>query len=302
MITIRVAPTSANLGPGFDCLAVTLDLGDVCMETSFEEGGKGIIVIPQGWGQETLPRDRSNLVARAFAHFASMNSLPLPAGLNIHTSNGIPIGSGLGSSAAAIVSGLLAAREYYNTSCSMEEIANMAFALEGHADNTTAALLGGLVVLTVQDETVVYRRYTAARLPVVLVRPEFNLSTRAARQALPKQVPFKNAVSSVGNTALLVDALQTGDMDLLGKVNRDTLHQPYRLPLIPGAAQAAQAGLDAGAAAVVLSGAGPSLLTFAPHKQEEVAIAMQEGFAKAGLQSQAFFGWTADKPAQVLVT
>ena len=300
MITVRAAPTSANLGPGFDCLAVTLDLGDVVMETSFEEGGSGINVIPEGWSRETLPQDSSNLVARAFSHFARQKGLQLPDGLVIHSHNGIPIGSGLGSSAAAIVSGLLAAREYYNGSVSMEEMANMALALEGHADNTTAALFGGLVVLTVQDEKVVYRSYPAARLPVVVVRPEFTLSTRAARKALPKQVPFKNAVSSVGNTALLVDALQTGDMDLLRKVYRDSLHQPYRLPLIPGAAQAAQAGLDAGAAAVVLSGAGPSLICFTIHNQEEVAGAMQEGFAKAGLKSQAYFGFTADKPALVM--
>ena len=89
-------------------------------------------------------------------------------------------------------------------------------------------------------------------------------------------------------------------MDLLGKVYRDTLHQPYRLPLIPGAAQATQAGLDAGAAAVVLSGAGPSLICFTIRNQEEAAGAMQEGFAKAGLKSQAFFGFTADKPALVM--
>jgi len=301
MITVRAAPTSANLGPGFDCLAVTLDLGDVVMETSFEEGGSGgITVIPEGWGWEILPQDSSNLVARAFTHFARQKSLQPPDGLVIHSHNGIPIGSGLGSSAAAIVSGLLAAREYYNESASMQDMANMALALEGHADNTTAALLGGLVVLTVQDDKVVYRSYPAARLPVVVVRPEFTLSTRAARQALPKQVSLKDAVSSVGNTALVVDALQRGDMDLLGKVYRDTLHQPYRLPLIPGAAQAAQAGLDAGAAAVVLSGAGPSLICFTIRNQEEAAGAMQEGFAKAGLKSQAFFGFTADQPALVM--
>ncbi len=300
MITVQVAPTSANLGPGFDCLAVSLDLGEVCMETTFEEGGDGITVIPRGWGQETLPQDSTNLVARAFKHFANRYILPLPTGLNIHTNNGIPIGSGLGSSAAAIISGLLAAREYYNESASMQDMANMALALEGHADNTTAALLGGLVVLTVQDGNVVYRRYAPARLPVVLVRPEFNLSTKAARQALPKQVPFKNAVGNVGNTALMVSALQSGDMDLLGKVCRDGLHQPYRLPLIPGAGQAVQAGMDAGATAVVLSGAGPSLICFTIRNQEEAAGAMQEGFAKAGLKSQAFFGFTADKPARVL--
>jgi homoserine kinase len=270
------------------------------METTYATGGEGITVTPQGWGQDTLPQDSTNLVARAFLHFASLKKLPFPSGLNIRSQNGIPIGSGLGSSAAAIVSGLLAAREYYSETTSMDEIANMALSLEGHADNTTAALLGGLVVLTVQEGEVIYRRLPAARLPVVVVRPEFILSTRAARKVLPRQVSFKHAVSNLGNTALLIEALRSGDTSLLGKVCRDHLHQPNRLPLIPGASQAVQAGLDAGAAAVVLSGAGSSLLSFTPCNQEEVAIAMQEGFKKAGLESQAFFGWTADKAAQVL--
>ena len=299
MITVQAAPTSANLGPGFDCLAVTLDLGDICMEAAFETVGEGISVTPTGWGQNSLPQDSSNLVARAFAHFASCKGLPLPTGLTIHSRNGIPIGSGLGSSAAAIVSGLLAAREYYRESTSMDKLVNMALALEGHADNTTAAILGGLVVLTVQDGEVIYRRYPAARIPVVVVRPDFSLSTIAARRALPGRVPFKHAVSNLGNTALLTEALRSGDMDLLGKVCRDYLHQPSRLPLIPGAYQAVQAGLDAGAAAVVLSGAGPSLLAFTHRNQVEVASAMQEGFRKAGLESNAFFGWTADKPVHV---
>lgn len=299
MITVQVAPTSANLGPGFDCLAVSLDLGDICMQTTFETGGEGISVSPQGWGKESLPKDSTNLVARSFLHFASLKGLPLPSGLNIHSTNGIPIGSGLGSSAAAIVSGLLAAREHYAISTSMDELVNMALELEGHADNTTAALLGGLLVLTVQDGTVIYRRYPAARLPVQVVRPDFGLTTKAARQALPRQVSFKNAISNLGNTALLVEALRSGDIDLLGKVCRDNLHQPSRLPLIPGAYQAVQAGLAAGAAAVVLSGAGPSLLAFAPRNQDEIARAMQEGFKKAGLESSAFFGWVSNKAARV---
>lgn len=134
----------------------------------------------------------------------------------------------------------------------------------------------------------------------MVIRPEFSLSTIAARRALPGQVSFKHAVSNLGNTALLIEALRSGDIDLLEKVYRDYLHQPSRLPLIPGAYQAVQSGLEAGAAAVVLSGAGPSLLAFTPHDQGEVAGAMQEGFLKAGLESRAFFGWTADRAAQVL--
>lgn len=299
MIKVRVAPTSANLGPGFDCLAVTLDLGDACMETTYEMTGEGIEVIPSGWGENSLPRDKTNLVVQAFDYFASQMHSSAIQGMKIQSHNGIPVGSGLGSSAAAIVSGLLAAKAFYLPNSSNAALLNMALALEGHADNTTAALLGGLVVLAVKDHKVISRSYPVARLPVVIVRPDFQLSTPAARQALPRQVEFEDAVGNIGQTALTIEALRSGDLDLLRKVCCDRLHQPYRLPLIPGAAQAVEFGREAGAAAVVLSGAGSSLLAFTPTKPEGVASAMQAAFTQAGLNSDVLTGWTANVPAVV---
>ncbi|MEN6434877.1 MAG: homoserine kinase [Anaerolineaceae bacterium] len=299
MITVRVAPTTANLGPGFDCLAISLDLGKFCMETTFELTGEDITVVPTGWGEKDVPRDKQNLVAVAFQHYAEQLGLAMPPGLSIHSHNGIPIGCGMGSSAAAIVTGLLAADTLLRGNASQADLLRMAYRLEGHADNTTAALAGGLVILTIHEGEVVFRRVNISRLPVVIVRPEFTLSTKAARAALPNQVDFKDAIANLSGTALTIEALRTGDLDLLGIVTNDKLHQPYRLPLIPGAEQAMLAGKEAGAAAVMLSGAGPSLLAFTPNHQEVVAEAMQCAFEKAGLKSMVLTGWTANGPAIV---
>ncbi len=299
MISIKVAPTSANLGPGFDCLAVTLDLGDAMLETTFELGGDEISVTPVGWGENELPRDENNLIAKAFLFYAARLKLTLPQGLKITARNGIPIGSGLGSSAAAIISGLLAANAMYQGNASQADLLRMAFELEGHADNTTAALTGGLVLLAIQGDTILYRQHAIPRIPVIVVRPDFRLSTQAARAALPKMVNFSDAVMNIGQTALTVEALRTGEMELLGMAMKDSLHQPYRLPLIPGAEQAIQAGYQAGAVAVVLSGAGPSLLAITPQHQDEVAAAMQAAFQKAGQNSMVLIGWTANAPAQI---
>jgi homoserine kinase len=299
MIAVRVAPTTANLGPGFDCLAITLDLGSVWMETTFELAGKDISVIPTGWGENEIPRDKRNLIAVAFQHYVKHKSLVMPTGLSIHSHNGIPIGCGMGSSAAAIVTGLLAADSLLKGNASQDELLQMAYQLEGHADNTTAALAGGLIILTIQEGKVVFRKVEISRLPVVIVRPEFTLSTKAARAALPGQVNYKDAIANLSGTALTIEALRTGDLDLLGIVTNDRLHQPYRLPLIPGAEKAMLAGKEAGAAAVMLSGAGPSLLAFTPDNQEKVAEAMQNAFKKEGLKSIALTGWTANVPAVV---
>ncbi len=299
MIKVRVAPTSANLGPGFDCLAVTLDLGSACMETTYEMTGDVIEVIPSGWGENSLPRGKTNLMVQAFDYYAAQMHSSAIRGMKIHSHNGIPVGSGLGSSAAAIVSGLLAARAFYLPQGSNAALLNMALELEGHADNTTAALLGGLVVLTVKDHKVISRSYPVARLPVVIVRPDFQLSTPVARQALPGQVAFEDAVMNIGQTALTIEALRSGDLDLLGKVCCDRIHQRYRLPLIPGAAQAVEFGREAGASTVVLSGAGSSLLAFTATKPETVASAMQAAFTQVGLSSEVMTGWTANLPAVV---
>jgi homoserine kinase len=163
----------------------------------------------------------------------------------------------------------------------------LAVSTEGHPDNVAAALSGGLVLSTSAGGAPLVRRLEVPALQVAVTTPDFELGTRAARAALPRQVPLEDAVFNLSRTAFVVEALRSGDLDLLGRVMADRLHQPYRFKLIPGAEAAARAAREAGAVAVALSGAGPSLIAFAPRDQGAVAEAMAAAFHSAGLEASA---------------
>jgi homoserine kinase len=243
---------------------------------SIEENGVEIAI--QGEGQGVLPRDAKNHIARAFFHFFKVRRLSAPAGLRIQCDNHIPLSSGLGSSAAACLTGLIAANGLSGNEASMDEILCLAAEMEGHPDNVTAALLGGLVVVVNDQNTLLTRRFDVPDLRVAVVIPAINLPTEVARAALPVQVPLKDAVFNLGRTALVCNAIRSGDYALLGKVMVDRLHQPYRLPLIPGGAQALDAAVQAGASAAAISGAGPGLIAFSSQEAEKVAAAMASVF------------------------
>jgi homoserine kinase len=207
----------------------------------------------------------------------------------------------MGSSAAAVLLGLLGAAALAGESLAREEALALAGRLEGHADNAAAALLGGLVIVagqTAQGGWII-RQAAQPELRVAVALPAFRLSTRAARAALPAQVPLKDATFNVGRAALVVEALRAGDLDLLAQVMEDRLHQPYRLPLIPGAQQAWDAAKQAGAAAVALSGAGPSLIAFTQADPGPVCAAMAAAFEAAGLKARVFELKTSGLGAQV---
>ena len=286
-VTVRVPATTANLGPGFDCLALALDWWN---EATFELVGEDISVLVTGEGAGRLPRDEHNLMAQAFFFFHRAFGLTLPRGLRIHCNNQVPLGSGLGSSASAAVAGLLAANALSGRGVAVSELLRLADALEGHPDNAAAALLGGLVIIARQEEGLLTRRYDLDALSAAVVLPDFNLPTRTARAALPPQVSMQDAVFNLGRTALVVDALRSGDLHLLGQVMDDRLHQPYRLKLIPGAESALAAARQAGAAAAAISGAGPSLIAFLQRTEDAGAVnaAMQAELRKAGLSSRPF--------------
>jgi homoserine kinase len=283
-VRVRVPATTANLGPGFDCLGLALDLWN---ETLFSLEGEGLQIQLSGEGKGRLPLDRSNVMAYAFRHFCRTHAVPEPVGLRIHSCSAIPTSSGLGSSASAALLGLLAASALLQIPAGPEELLALAAGMEGHADNAAAALYGGLVVILAQGDGWLVRRFDVPPIQVVFVLPEVNLPTRVSREALPKQVSLADAVFNLGRTPLVVEALRTGDLDLLSRVMDDRLHQPHRLRLIPGGPQAMQASRQAGAAAVALSGAGPSLVAFCDETGAgNVGQAMQDAFASAGVQSR----------------
>ena len=258
VVRVRVPASTANLGPGFDALGMALGLYN---EIEVEVAGVGLRLDVEGEGAERLQSlGRQNLVARAVT--GTLERLGRPAeGLRVRMVNRIPLSRGLGSSSAAALGGVAAAAELARASLTPEELLDLALPLEGHPDNITPALLGGLTVATVVDGKV-----RCVKLPVpeglsaVAVIPEFHLSTAKARRALPPTVPRADAVFNVGRVALLLAAMQSGRLDLLRGAVQDRLHQPYRAPLVPGMDEVLTEGEAAGALACFLSGAGPTLL------------------------------------------
>lgn len=284
IVRVSVPATTANLGPGFDCLGLALDL---CNQITFRVSGSANTIQISGEGVDRLPVDSSNLVMRA-AEMVFTKAGRRPMGLHISQENRIPVGSGLGSSAAAVLGGLLAANAVIDSPLGQQELLEMAANMEGHPDNVTPALFGGLTLAVATQAGLMVERLEVAQQRVVVVLPDFDLSTAAARQALPAAVKLPDAVYNIGRVGLLVRAFETNNYGRLAVAMEDRLHQPYRLPLIPGMLDAFSAGRQAGAAAVVLSGAGPSAVAFAADKHDEIAAAMGAAFADAGLRHRSW--------------
>jgi homoserine kinase len=263
-LVVRTPATVANLGPGFDCLGLALGLANETVLESPDDpwsAGSGALVRIEGEGAGELPVDGSNLIARALDEVTRRAGVPARP-YRLACQNGIPLERGLGSSAAAVVAGVLLADRLYGLGLVADDRLTLAADLEGHADNVAACLLGGL--------TVAYRaadRWRAARLepspdllPVVLIPGGARTATDHARAALPEAVPIEDAVHTLGRAALAVVAL-TARPELLGDALDDRVHEPARLGLAPESAALLARLREAGIPAC-LAGSGPSLLAF----------------------------------------
>jgi len=286
-VSVSTPASTANLGAGFDCLGLALNLRNV-VELWDVGRGSGLEIDIEGEGEERLPTDSSNLIARAAERvFAKVGKRP--AGLlRLHAINGVPLSSGLGSSAATIVGGLVAANALVEGGLSREVLLRLAYEMEGHADNAAAALYGGLTLVSAAGSELMARAVPVPAMRVVIALPALRLSTAEARAALPAQVPLGDAVYNVGHALFTVEALRSGDEALLRWAVGDRLHQPYRQKLIPGYAAVTAEAHKAGALAVALSGAGPSLVAFANTNHSEIAAAMQAAFLANGLACRTF--------------
>jgi len=290
-IRVRAPASSANLGPGFDTLALALGL---YLECTLRPAGKGFAVRVAGAEPAGIPPDATCLTWRAFLRLTG-GAAPPAAVLEI--ANDIPVGKGLGSSAAAIVAGLALANEWANLGKSREELVQAATEIEGHPDNVAAAVLGGFVVncQTASDpkagtdagRVVSVKQNLGAEMQIVLVVPDFQLSTSAARAALPSHYSRKDAVFNVQRAALLVAAIAQGRTDLIREAMCDRLHQPYRAPLIPGLEDALRLRGVPGLLGVALSGAGPSVLAFCSGHTEEVGAAITACFRAKQIPARA---------------
>jgi homoserine kinase len=258
-VKVRVPATVANLGPGFDALGAAIRMH---LEVELEPRRDSIEVMVEGEGADTLPADETNLVIRSMnAFFDHVGRRP--PGFAVRVKNPIPLGSGLGSSAAAVVGGLTAARAITGWQVHQSEMVQLATSIEGHPDNVLPALLGGLVVCyrdSVEHDLRYYRIDPSDRLVPILVVPKRGFSTAQARRVLPDTVSFTDAQYTASRAALLVAAVATGSAgDVLADAMTDRLHEPHRFELMPESAAVHAELRDAGLA-VSLAGAGPSLL------------------------------------------
>jgi len=281
---VRVPATTANLGPGFDCLGLALDLWN---DVSFSLEGDGVTVVSEGPHTDVLPRDEKNLVARAFLRVCEVAGRAAPAGLAIHCDVRVPLSSGLGSSAGAVLAGVLGANTLLGRPLDRAHMLELAADIEGHPDNVAATMLGGLTIVVRKDDRLLTKKILVPEVHVAVAVPRLAFSTTSARAGLPAKVPMQDAVFNMGRIPLVVEALRTGDYELLHQVMEDRLHQATRLKLIPGGVQALRAAQEAGAAAVAVSGSGPSLIAFVSLATDamRVARAMADAFGAAGVEA-----------------
>lgn len=276
-VRVRVPGTTANCGPGFDSIGIACNIYNELELTLCTEETLMIEVI--GEGAQSIPCDARNIVWTSIQLLLRKENRQAYKGAQIKMINHIPLARGLGSSAAAIVAGLMAANAAIGSVFTKQEIFQMATELEGHPDNVAPAVFGG-VTLSIMDvnKAQCLSFVPEVKLKLVVAVPNFNLSTKAARKVLPETVTMQDAVFNISRTALLVGALCKGDLGHLKNALEDKLHQPYRSGLIPGMQAVLTAANAHGALGSALSGAGPCLIAFATDHMHEIGKAMVEAF------------------------
>ncbi|MBV7363226.1 homoserine kinase [Actinomycetaceae bacterium TAE3-ERU4] len=258
-IQISIPATSANLGPGFDCLGLALGLYNHFTCQPYREN----IIL----GEVCGPKDETNLFIRAYNAVKALVAAPKNAGIRVHFDCEIPPARGLGSSAALIVGGAIAANELFEAKLSHTQLLQICSELEGHPDNVAPALFGGLTAsftsVKEDGETFAYTQKTPldGRFKFVVLIPSFELSTAASRRVLPKQIAFGDATYNLSHALGLTLALGQGNSTIVKESLEDRLHQPYRGTLINDYERIQRIAKETGALGAVISGAGPSVLT-----------------------------------------
>ena len=282
-IAVKIPATSANLGPGFDCLGLALNLWNT-VRIGINDDSENSEIKIIGYGSGDLPTDHTNLVLKSILNIYGHVDIPAP-NFVIHCDNLIPLRRGLGSSAAAIVGGCLAANYLLGEILSIEEVLLIASEIEGHSDNVAPALMGGIRIVGKDNSTL-----TTAPIPIpnklktVLFIPDTGVDTLESRYSLPSMVPYDDVVFNLSRIAFLVNALATERLEDLFLGTQDRLHQPHRIPLAPPTRLIMQEAMTAGALGVFLSGSGPTVLALARGREMTIAYEMAEAARKANFK------------------
>ena len=271
-VVVEVPATTANLGPGFDTLGMALTIHDTLTATVVDT--PGIRVDVRGVGEGEVPTDETNLIARSMAHAFASKTIPVP-GIHLEAHNVIPHGRGLGSSGAAIVSGVMAAKGLLEgiVEFSASELLALATDMEGHPDNIAPSLFGGLTIAWMTEEGPKHKKLSVHRgvSLVVAVPEDASMSTQLARSLQPETVPHQDAIFNLSRSALLIAALIQSP-ELLFEATEDRLHQNYRASAMQDTDELLQKLRSQGYPAVV-SGAGPSVLVLCPDPGQRLDIA-----------------------------
>ncbi len=255
MLHIKVPATSANMGPGFDCAGIALQMYN---EIWVEKIDSGIEISSKN--RKIIPTGEDNLIYKTIKGFFEEEGLEVP-GIRLVQEDNIPMTRGLGSSAACISSGLLAANALSGKNYPVEELAQRAARLEGHPDNSNPALMGGMIISAMYEGGMKYVKLSVPKnLTFAVMIPDFALSTAESRAALPSGYSRKEAVFNASRTGLMVASMMTGELDNLRVAMDDAIHQPFRKKLIRGYDEIFSAAAENGSKAEYLSGAGPALM------------------------------------------
>lgn len=277
MIKVRVPATSANMGPGFDCMGVAVGLYN---EFGFKETNGGLSF--NGVLEEFCNKD--NIIYSAMMKcFEKANYKVLGLEISILKQD-IPISRGLGSSSSCIVAGLIGANEILGGKFTRDELFEMAVEIEGHPDNVAPAIFGGMVVSIKEDNKFYYDKVNIKEeLKFVPIIPDFRLSTKKAREVLPKEISIKDGVYNVSRAALMISALSNGNMELLKYACKDAFHENYRSKLIEGFDKVKNEAYKCGALASFLSGAGPTIMALTLKSEDGLVNGIKDFLIKNSL-------------------
>lgn len=279
-IRIRVPASTSNMGAGFDCfgMAVNLFLSITCSRKS-----PAFRIHFTGEGAESVPRTKRNLIYKAFVAYFRKVKIPVPA-VTLDVRNDIPLNRGLGSSGAAIIGGLLCAHRLTGKKLSKDELLKVAARIEGHPDNVAASFYRGFTICCQTPEEIIVQKITPPRnLKMIAVVPEINIATKAARDILPKRIALTDAVSNIQRAASFVQFLHAPQWKHLNHYLDDRLHQPFRAQLIPGYTYLSRLAREYQAGGMYISGSGPTMITIAVQRQKEFREKAVAYYKKKGI-------------------